>query len=72
VWLKLKLLKTLRWYFQVYGLVSIFGCLHKSTRLCHGRRKSFKALKICSFLLDFYFVIVEVSSCISTMYNLLL
>jgi hypothetical protein len=31
----------------VYGLVSIFGCLHESTRLCHGTRKSLKTSKIC-------------------------
>jgi hypothetical protein len=40
--LKLKLWKNLRCYFQVYGSVSIFGCLQESTRLCHGRRKSSK------------------------------
>jgi hypothetical protein len=30
------------WYLQVYGLISMplfFGCLQKSTRLCHGRRR---------------------------------
>jgi hypothetical protein len=35
------------WYLQVYGLVSILGCLQKSTRLCHGRRKNLKTSKIC-------------------------
>jgi hypothetical protein len=39
----------------------------KITRPCHGRKKSLKTLKISSFL-RLYFVIVEISSCISTMY----
>jgi hypothetical protein len=51
--LKLKLWENLRWYFLVYGLVSIFGFLQKSTRLCLGRRKSLKTSKICYFLSDF-------------------
>jgi hypothetical protein len=37
--------ENLRWYLQVYGLV-LFGCPLKNTRLCHGRRKSLKILKI--------------------------
>jgi hypothetical protein len=45
--LKIKLWEKLRWYFQVYDFVTIFGCLQKSTRLCHGRRKSLKTSKIC-------------------------
>jgi hypothetical protein len=28
-------------------LVSILGCLQKSTRLCHRRRKNLKTSKIC-------------------------
>jgi hypothetical protein len=28
-------------------LVSILGCLQKSTRLCDGRRKNLKTSKIC-------------------------
>ena len=53
--LKLKLWENLRWYYQVCGLVStfFFGCLQKSTRSCHGRRKNLKISKIYSFLLDF-------------------
>jgi hypothetical protein len=44
--LKLKLWENLHWYLQVYVLVSILGCLQKSTRLCHERRKNLKTLKI--------------------------
>jgi hypothetical protein len=45
--LNLKLWENLRWYFQVYGSLFIFGCLQKSTRLCHERRNNLKTLKIC-------------------------
>jgi hypothetical protein len=45
--LKLKLWENLHWYLQVYDLVSILGCLQKSIRLCHGRRKNLKTSKIC-------------------------
>jgi hypothetical protein len=51
--LKLKLWENLRWYLQVYKLVSILGFFQKSIRLCHGRKKSFKTSKIYLFLLDF-------------------
>jgi hypothetical protein len=44
--IKLKLWENLYWYLQVYGLISILSCLQKSTRLCHGRRKNLKTLKI--------------------------
>jgi hypothetical protein len=37
--------ENLRWYLQIYGLVSILVCLQKSTRLCHGRKKDFKDLE---------------------------
>jgi hypothetical protein len=33
--------------FTVYGLVSILGCLQKSTRLYHAERKNLKTSKIC-------------------------
>jgi hypothetical protein len=42
-----KLWENLHWYLQVYGLVFILGCLQKSTRLYHGRRKNLKTSKIC-------------------------
>jgi hypothetical protein len=42
---QIKIMGDLRWYLQVYGSV-LFGCLLKNTRLCHGRRKSLKILKI--------------------------
>jgi hypothetical protein len=32
---------------QVYGSLSIFGCLQKSIRLCSGRRKGLKTSNIC-------------------------
>jgi hypothetical protein len=51
--LKLKLRENLRWYLQLYGSV-LFVCLLKNTRLYHKRRKSWKTLKICSFLDLFY------------------
>jgi hypothetical protein len=44
--LELKLWKNLRWYLQIYGLVSILGCLQKSTRLYHGGRNFLKTSKI--------------------------
>jgi hypothetical protein len=49
---QIKIMRETSLVLQVYGSV-LFGCLLKSTRLCHGRRKSLKILKICSFLLDF-------------------
>jgi hypothetical protein len=38
----------------------LFGCLLKSIRLCHGRKKSLKTSKICSFLLDFILLLLEI------------
>ena len=40
-WLKLKLWKNYLWYYRVHRLTPMscsFGCLQKSSRLCHGRR----------------------------------
>jgi hypothetical protein len=31
---QMKIMGDLRWYFQVYGLVSIFSCLQEKTRWC--------------------------------------
>jgi hypothetical protein len=45
---KLKLWENLHWYFQVSGSV-LFGCLLKNTRLCHGRRKSWRPRKFACF-----------------------
>jgi hypothetical protein len=41
-----------------------FGCLRKSTGLCHGRRKKFEDLEDLLVSFRFYFIIVEDDSCI--------
>jgi hypothetical protein len=49
---QIKIRENLHWYFQVHGLVSIFGCHQESSRLYH-RRKSLKTSKICYFIFTF-------------------
>jgi hypothetical protein len=48
--LKLKLWDNPHWYLQVYGLLlmsCLCGCLRKSVRLRHGRKKVLKTSIIC-------------------------
>jgi hypothetical protein len=53
-------------YFQIYGSVSIFGCLQKKYKIVTWKKKEFKDLEDLLVSFRLYFVIVEVDSCIST------
>jgi hypothetical protein len=69
---KLKLWESLRWYFQVYDLLSILCCPRRKYKIVSWKNKKFKNLEDLLVSFGLYFIIVEVGSYISTMYYLLL
>jgi hypothetical protein len=66
---QIKLWDNLRWYFQVYGSV-LSSATSRKYKIVSWKNKEFEDLEDLLVSFRLYFIIVKISSCISTIYDL--